>query len=114
MVRRPPRSTLFPYTTLFRSAALDVVLGRLAGQEDVVVGTPIAARTRAQTDRMVGLFLNSLALRTDLPGAPTFRALVGRARETTLSACAHQELPFVSSEERRVGKECRSRWSPYH
>src|SRR3712207_8482101 len=63
MVRRPPRSTLFPYTTLFRSAALDVVLGRLAGQEDVVVGTPIAGRTRAETDRMVGLFLNSLALR---------------------------------------------------
>jgi amino acid adenylation domain-containing protein len=75
-------------------AALDVVLARLAGQEDVVVGTPIAGRTRRETEGLIGLFLNSLALRTDLSGEPTFRELLRRVRETTLEAYAHQDLPF--------------------
>jgi amino acid adenylation domain-containing protein len=75
-------------------AALDVVLGRLAGQEDVVVGTPIAGRTRAETDRMVGLFLNSLALPVSLAENPSFRELLGRVRETTLDAYANQDVPF--------------------
>ncbi|HEY7768488.1 amino acid adenylation domain-containing protein [Longimicrobium sp.] len=90
-------------------AALDVVLGRLAGEEDVVVGTPIAGRTRAETDQMVGLFLNSLALRTDLSGDPSFRDLLGRVRETTLSAYAHQEIPFE-----RVLEEVRPERSMAH
>jgi amino acid adenylation domain-containing protein len=75
-------------------AAMDVVFGRLAGQDDVVIGTPIAGRTRAETEGMIGLFLNSLALRTDLSGEPTFRELLRRVRETTLEAYAHQDLPF--------------------
>jgi amino acid adenylation domain-containing protein len=75
-------------------AALDLVLSRQAGQEDVVVGTPIAGRTRAETDRVVGLFLNTLALRVSLAGDPAFRELLRRVRETTLDAYAHQDAPF--------------------
>jgi amino acid adenylation domain-containing protein len=75
-------------------AAMNVVFSRLAGQDDVVIGTPIAGRTRAETEGMIGLFLNSLALRTDLSGEPTFRELLRRVRETTLEAYAHQDLPF--------------------
>jgi amino acid adenylation domain-containing protein len=75
-------------------AALDLVLSRQSGQEDVVVGTPIAGRTRAETDRVVGLFLNTLALRVSLAGDPAFRDLLRRVRETTLDAYAHQDAPF--------------------
>ncbi|HEU4457225.1 MAG TPA: condensation domain-containing protein, partial [Longimicrobium sp.] len=75
-------------------AAMDVVLARWSGQDDVVVGTPIAGRTRRETEAMIGLFLNSLALRTDLSGDPTFRELLRRVRGTTLDAYAHQEVPF--------------------
>ncbi|HEX6749437.1 MAG TPA: amino acid adenylation domain-containing protein [Longimicrobium sp.] len=83
-------STLF----MVLLAALDVVLSRLAGDNDVVVGTPIAGRTRAETEGVVGLFLNSLALRVDLSGDPAFSALLRRVRETTLDAYAHQDVPF--------------------
>ncbi len=75
-------------------AGMDVVLARLAGQGDVVVGTPIAGRTRAETEGVVGLFLNSLALRVDLAGDPAFRELLRRVREATLGAYAHQDVPF--------------------
>ncbi|HEU0053268.1 MAG TPA: condensation domain-containing protein, partial [Longimicrobium sp.] len=75
-------------------AALDVVLARQTGDADVVVGTPIAGRTRAETEGVVGLFLNSLALRVNLRDDPSFRELLRRVREATLDAYAHQDVPF--------------------
>ncbi|HEV2734666.1 MAG TPA: condensation domain-containing protein, partial [Longimicrobiaceae bacterium] len=82
--------------TLFMAllAGYAATLRRYAGQDDVVVGTPIAGRTRAETEGMIGFFLNMLALRTDLSGDPTFAELLGRVRESTLGAYAHQDVPF--------------------
>jgi len=75
-------------------AAFQLVLGRWAGQDDVVVGTPIAGRTRPETEAMIGLFLNTLAIRTRLPGGESFTQLLRRVRETMLGAYAHQDVPF--------------------
>ncbi|MET0399318.1 MAG: amino acid adenylation domain-containing protein [Longimicrobiaceae bacterium] len=82
--------------TLFMTllAAWQALLGRWAGEEDVVVGTPVAGRTRAETEGLIGFFVNMLALRGDLSGDPTWSELLGRTRETALGAYAHQELPF--------------------
>ncbi|HEX7318160.1 MAG TPA: amino acid adenylation domain-containing protein, partial [Pyrinomonadaceae bacterium] len=83
-------------TTLFMTllAGFKVLLSRYSGQEEVVVGTPIAGREQLETEGLVGFFINALALRTDLSGDPTFRGLLGRVREVTLGAYAHQEVPF--------------------
>ncbi|MET0398427.1 MAG: amino acid adenylation domain-containing protein [Longimicrobiaceae bacterium] len=83
-------------TTLFMAvlAAWLAVLGRWAGQEDVVVGSANAGRTRQETEGMIGFFVNMLVLRGDLSGDPTWRELLARVRETVLGAHAHQELPF--------------------
>ncbi|MBV9772803.1 MAG: amino acid adenylation domain-containing protein [Gemmatimonadetes bacterium] len=75
-------------------AGFSLLLGRYSGQADVVVGTPIANRTRRETEGLIGFFLNTLALRADLSGDPSFRELLARVRETTLGAYAHQDLPF--------------------
>ncbi len=75
-------------------AAWQAVLGRLAGQDDVAVGSPVANRGRSEIEGLIGFFVNLLALRTDLSGDPTFAELLGRVRRMALDAYAHQELPF--------------------
>ena len=76
------------------AAAFNVLLHRYSGQEDILVGTGVANRTRVETEALIGFFLNSLVLRTDLSGDPSFRELLIRVREMTLGAYAHQALPF--------------------
>jgi amino acid adenylation domain-containing protein len=75
-------------------AGFNVLLSRYTGQEDIVVGTPIAGRNRAETEKLIGFFVNTLVLRTELSGAMSFRELLVRVKETALSAYAHQEMPF--------------------
>ncbi len=82
--------------TLFVSllAAFNVLLHRLDGQADIVVGTDVANRNRSEIEPLIGFFVNQLVLRTDLAGNPSFRALLARTREVVLAAEAHQDLPF--------------------
>jgi amino acid adenylation domain-containing protein len=75
-------------------AAFQTLLHRYTGQADIVVGSPIANRNRVELESLIGFFVNSLVLRTDLSGNPTFRELLERVREVTLGAYAHQDLPF--------------------
>ena len=83
-------------TTLFMTllAAFQVLLARYCGQEDIAVGVPIAGRNSAETERLVGLFVNSLVMRCNLAGNPQFRELLRRVRDACLGAYAHQDLPF--------------------
>jgi len=74
--------------------AFQVLLSRYSGQEDIVVGTPIAGRNRAETEGLIGFFVNTLVIRTELSGDPTFKELLRRVREVALGAYDHQDLPF--------------------
>ncbi len=82
--------------TLFMTllAAFQALLHRYAGEDDIVVGTPMAGRTRTETEGLIGFFVNTLVLRTDLSGNPTARTLLRRTREAALGAFAHPDLPF--------------------
>jgi amino acid adenylation domain-containing protein len=82
--------------TLFMTllAAFKVLLYRYSGQEDICIGSPVAGRTQQELEGLVGFFINTLALRSDLHGNPSFTALLQQVKETTLSAYEHQEVPF--------------------
>src|SRR3989442_1431631 len=82
--------------TLFMSllAAWQVLLSRYSGQEEIVVGSPIAGRTRGETEGLIGFFVNTLVLRGDLSGDPRFGELLQRVKEVCLGGYAHQEVPF--------------------
>jgi natural product biosynthesis luciferase-like monooxygenase protein/amino acid adenylation domain-containing protein len=89
-VSRKENITLF----MLLLAAFQTLLHRFTRQEDILVGSPIAGRTRIETEGLIGLFLNTLVLRGDLSGDPTFRELLRRTHRVALDAYAHQDVPF--------------------
>ncbi|WP_342026020.1 non-ribosomal peptide synthase/polyketide synthase [Cytobacillus pseudoceanisediminis] len=83
-------------STLFMTllAAFQALLSRYSGQEDIAVGTPVAGRSKEETEGLIGCFINTLVMRTDLSGSPSFEELVDRVREVALGAYMHQDVPF--------------------
>jgi len=83
-------------STLFMTllAAFKILLYRYTGQEDIIVGSPIANRNRAEIEGLIGFFVNTLVLRTNISGNPTFEKLLGRVLQVTMGAYEHQDLPF--------------------
>ncbi|MFJ4950899.1 amino acid adenylation domain-containing protein [Streptomyces sp. NPDC088760] len=75
-------------------AAFQVLLRRWTGRDDLAVGTPVAGRTRQETEDLVGFFTNNLVIRSDLGGDPVFTELLEQVRGTVLDAFAHQDVPF--------------------
>ncbi|WP_407883843.1 non-ribosomal peptide synthetase, partial [Scytonema sp. NUACC26] len=82
--------------TLFMTllAVFKILLHRYSGQDDIVVGSPIANRNRAEIEGLIGFFVNNLVLRTDLSSNPSFQELLGRVKEVAIGAYSHQDLPF--------------------
>ncbi|MFC6338635.1 non-ribosomal peptide synthetase, partial [Pseudomonas karstica] len=83
-------------TTLYMTlmAGWAALLSRLSGQDEVVIGSPVANRMRAEVEGLIGLFVNTLAVRVDVCGAPSVETLLARVKAQTLGAQAHQDLPF--------------------
>jgi amino acid adenylation domain-containing protein len=83
-------------TTLYMTllAAFQVLLARLSGQEDMAVGSPVAGRNRMETEGLIGFFVNTVVLRGELAGDPSFTEALGRVRQTAVEAFAHENLPF--------------------
>lgn len=86
------REKATPYMVLL--AAFSLLLARYSGQRDIVIGSPFAGRGQPELEGLVGCFVNMLVMRTDMSGDPSFRDLLQRAKETTLSAYEHQDVPF--------------------
>lgn len=84
------------HCTLFMTtlAAFSTLLHRYSRQEDILIGSPIAGRNRAELENLIGFFVNTMVLRSDLSGDPTFLELLKRTREVALGAYAHQDMPF--------------------
>ena len=95
------------FMTLF--AAFNILLSRVTGREDIIVGSTIAGRNRPETEELIGFFTNALPLRTDLSGDPSFTVLLERVRELCLDAYAHQEMPFE-----KIVEELRPSRDPGH
>jgi non-ribosomal peptide synthetase component F len=91
--------------------AFQTLLHRYTAQDDLLVGSPIAGRTRTETEALIGFFVNTLVLRTRLHGNPSFRELLGRVREVALGTYAHQDLPFEKLVE-ELQPERRLNYSP--
>ena len=89
-VARQSQATLF----MALHAAFNVLLARYSGQDDICIGTPIANRNRAETEPLIGVFINTLVLRTRVRQGDSFASLLGQVRESTLDAYEHQDLPF--------------------